>query len=336
LSAKKKLLIIGAGLSGMYAAVLLQDKYDVTVLEARERTGGRILNISGHDMGPSWVWKHQTHILQLIDSFGLECFEQYMHGDSLYDAPGGVQRFSDPLSVPSYRVKGGISQIIDALEAALYIPVKTNEKVISLVYKEGNIILTTEYNRYEADKVILTLPPRLALETILYDPPLEAEIEKQFLHIPTWMGYAAKCVIEYPKAFWREEGLSGFTVSHLGPLGEIHDACTEKKAALFGFVHSKASYENIKEDIRVQLTRLYGKKASNPLHIYVMDWKKEIFTSTKYDAQPLSEHPSYGFNVTHFDDKLIFSGTESAFNEGGYLEGAVEKARVVCQRLLSS
>ena len=55
---KKKLVIIGAGLSGLYSAVLLQDMYDVTIMEARNRTGGRIMGTDGHDMGPSWIWTH--------------------------------------------------------------------------------------------------------------------------------------------------------------------------------------------------------------------------------------------------------------------------------------
>lgn len=330
---KKKLLIIGAGISGLYTAVLLQDEYDVTVLEARDRSGGRILTMFGHDMGPSWVWRHQTHILQLIDSLSLECFEQYSYGDAIYDAPEGVQRFSVPQSAPSYRVKGGMRKIINALEEKLHTSVKINEKVISLIEKEGSLVVNTERESYEADKVISTLPPRLALETIFYDPPLEREVQTQFKSIPTWMGYAAKCVIEYPEAFWREEGLSGFGISHLGPLGEIHDACTEERAALFGFVHSSASYENMKENIRDQLTRLYGEKASKPLNIYIMDWKQEIYTSTALDSQPLAVHPSYGFDVTHFNGKLIFSGTESAFNEGGYLEGAVNAALDIIEHL---
>ena len=320
---KKKLVIIGAGLSGLYTALLLQDKYDVTLLEARERVGGRILSMSGHDMGPSWVWKHQTHILQLIDSLGLELFEQYSMGDALYDAPEGVQQFSVPPSAPSYRVKGGMSQIINTLKEKVHASVKINEKVISLIEKEGSVVVKTEHDRYEADKVISTLPPRLALETIKYDPLLDSEVKAQFRNIPTWMGYAAKCVIEYPEAFWREEGLSGFCISHLGPLGEIHDACTKERAALFGFVHSRASYENMKENITDQLTRLYGEKASKPLNIYVIDWRKEIYTSTALDSQPLADHPAYGFDARHFNGKLIFSGTESAFQEGGYLEGAV-------------
>ena len=54
----KNIIIIGAGLSGIYAATLLQKKYNVTILEARDRIGGRVLTVDGFDMGPSWVWQH--------------------------------------------------------------------------------------------------------------------------------------------------------------------------------------------------------------------------------------------------------------------------------------
>ena len=50
---KKDLIIIGAGLSGLYAASLLQDTYNIIILEARDRLGGRILTEEGHDLGPS-------------------------------------------------------------------------------------------------------------------------------------------------------------------------------------------------------------------------------------------------------------------------------------------
>jgi len=315
---KKKLLIIGAGLSGLYSAVLLQDTYDVTIIEARDCTGGRIMGIDGHDMGPSWVWPHQKNILQLIETLGLELFSQYTEGLASYDAPDGVQRFTAPSSAPSYRIKGGISQMVMALEKQLKKPVNLNEKVLSLTQSNEMIVVKTATKTYEADKVISTLPPRLAVESIEYFPALPAALQTQLQNIPTWMGYSAKCVIEYPDAFWREEGLSGFAVSHVGPLGEIHDACTGDKAALFGFLHSYAKYDNLEEDIIKQLTRLYGRKAANPSNFHLVDWKKELYTSTSLDAMPLREHPSYGFTATHFDDQLIFSGTESAFREGGY------------------
>jgi len=330
---KKKLLIIGAGLSGLYSAVLLQDSYDVTVVEARDRTGGRIMGMNGHDMGPSWVWPHQKNILQLIKTLDLEIFSQYEEGFALYDAPDGVQRFA-PSTAPSYRIKGGISQLVNALEKRLRKPVNIDEKVLSLTQTNEMIVVKTSGKTYEADKVISTLPPRLAVESIEYFPALPEELHTQLQNIPTWMGYSAKCVIEYPDAFWREEGLSGFAVSHLGPLGEIHDACTEEKAALFGFLHSYAKYDNLEEAVIEQLTRLHGQHAANPLKIYFVDWKKETYTSTALDTMPLQEHPSYGFEVKHFDGKLIFSSTESAFREGGYLEGAITSAMRSASNLL--
>ncbi len=330
---KKKLLIIGAGLSGLYSAVLLQDSYEVTVVEARERTGGRIMGMDGHDIGPSWVWPHQKNILQLIKTLGLELFPQYTEGHALYDAPDGVQRFA-PSTSTSYRIKGGIGQLVNALEKRLNKPVNLSEKALSLTETNEMVVLKTTAKTYEADRVISTLPPRLTVDNIEYFPALPEALHTQFQNIPTWMGYSVKCVIEYPEAFWREEGLSGFAVSHVGPLGEIHDACTEDKAALFGFVHSYAKFENLEEAVIEQLIRLHGRNAAKASKIYFVDWKKETYTSTALDAMPLQEHPSYGFDATHFEGKVIFSGTESAFREGGYLEGAITSAMGLASNLL--
>ena len=330
---KKKLVIIGAGLSGLYSAVLLQDRYDVMIIEARDRTGGRIMGIDGHDMGPSWVWPHQKNILNLIETLNLELFSQYTEGLASYDAPDRVQHFRPSQTVPSFRLKGGISKMVRALENRLENPVHLNEKVLSLTESNDMIVVKTIDTMYEAEIVISTLPPRLAVESIEYSPALPEALHTQLKKIPTWMGYAAKCVIEYSDAFWREKGLSGFAISHLGPLGEIHDACTQDKAALFGFVHSTAKYDNLEEDIIQQLTRLYGRKAANPFKLHLVDWKKEPYTSTPLDAMPLREHPAYGFDATHFADRLMFSGTESALREGGYLEGAVTAALDVVKHL---
>ena len=42
---KSDVVVIGAGLSGLYAATILQDEgYNVTVLEADKRVGGRVLS----------------------------------------------------------------------------------------------------------------------------------------------------------------------------------------------------------------------------------------------------------------------------------------------------
>ena len=146
---KKKLVIIGAGLSGLYSAVLLQDRYDVTIIEARDRTGGRIMGIGGHDMGPSWVWPHQKNILKLIETLDLELFSQYTEGLATYDAPDGVQHFRPSQTASSFRIKGGISQIVMALENRLEKPVNLHEKVLSLTQLNEMIVVKTIDKMYE-------------------------------------------------------------------------------------------------------------------------------------------------------------------------------------------
>lgn len=326
----KKLAIIGGGLSGLYAAYTLQNDYDITIIEARYRLGGRIHTIEGFDMGPSWIWAHQNRILSLIQSLNLELFPQYTNGYALYDTPQGVQRFTPPPSPASARMKGGLITLIDALSDTLNPQsIILHEPVHSIHTENKTMILKTSHSDYEADLILCTIPPRVALETITYSPPLPSTLIQKLSNIPTWMGHTAKCVIEFKTPFWREAGLSGFCFSHIGPLGEIHDACIDDRPALFGFVHSGASMDTLDTDVRSQMHRLFGEAGKEIISINIVDWKQERFSSAPEDTLGLSSHPSYGIRASHYDDRLIFIGTETAFSEGGYLEGAIRSVEQI-------
>jgi phytoene desaturase len=70
----KKVDIIGAGLSGLYAACFLSKKgYEVTVYEKNESAGGRgrVFQAEGFsfDMGPSWYWMPEL-IDQMFEDLG--------------------------------------------------------------------------------------------------------------------------------------------------------------------------------------------------------------------------------------------------------------------------
>ncbi|VTP68788.1 Putrescine oxidase [Leclercia adecarboxylata] len=71
-------IIIGAGLSGLYAATLLEKAgVEYVILEARDRTGGRVLSpdVAGlHvDMGAAWFWPQlQPEFAQLIGQTGTD------------------------------------------------------------------------------------------------------------------------------------------------------------------------------------------------------------------------------------------------------------------------
>jgi monoamine oxidase len=320
----KNIAIIGGGLSGLCAAHALQSNCSITVFEARDRLGGRIYSVNGLDLGPSWIWPHQTRIINLIHSLDLESFKQYDLGEALYETAQGIERFMAPANPPSLRIRGGTSILIERLATLLTATdLHLNEAVISVTHKNNHIIVVTLKSEYEFDQVIVTLPPRLALQSLSYDPPLPDNLQTHFTNTPTWMGNSVKCVIEFKSAFWRAMGLSGFCFTHVGPIGEIHDACTENRHALFGFIRADADMTNIEAHVRAQLEKLFNQHSSDIISFHCIDWRSEKFTSADTDRMNSLSHPQYGFDATHFDGKLQFYGTETSYEDGGYLEGAI-------------
>ncbi|GLR27037.1 NAD(P)/FAD-dependent oxidoreductase [Limnobacter litoralis] len=84
--------ILGGGLSGLYAAHLLQlQGIPFTLFEARTRLGGRIHSTpQGFDLGPAWFWPEANpRISQLVNEFGLSWFEQHSAGAALFGFVGG-------------------------------------------------------------------------------------------------------------------------------------------------------------------------------------------------------------------------------------------------------
>lgn len=328
---KKDLLIIGAGLSGLYSAYLLQDKYNITIIEARDRIGGRIVTVEEHDLGPSWVWIHHIHIMELINELNLELFEQYEEGFAVYEDKFRLEKFEAQKMMPSYKINGGIYEIINSLKKQLDVTFCINEEVQKVTCQNNSVKVTTSKKEHLSDFVISTLAPRLLVQSIEFFPKLDISTVQKFLSISTWMAHCTKYVVEYDAAFWKEDGLSGFGISHAGPLSEIHDASTKSKFAIMGFVHRDIQTDE--SQIVRQLVRLFGKKAEITKQIHRVDWKNEKYTATSLDS--ISEHPkNEGMLKSIYHNKVMFIGSETASLESGYLEGAVISAKEMAETII--
>lgn len=347
--------IIGAGISGLHSAYELSKKnVSIKLIEARSRLGGRIYS-SGlehskqarFDIGPSWFWPGQSNIEQLVAELGLasSVYQQYAQGDAIYEPVGSepVRGIGGVSMAGSYRVHGGLAKITDTLgakivEQAGQQTIQLDSRATHLELNDDGVLVTVrthgETQRWQAKKVILAMPPRVALAHISMSPVLEAERVQELNKVATWMAGHAKAVIVYDTPFWREDGFSGDIISQRGPLSEIHDASLEyvKEYALFGFFavpprYRKTDKSLIDQQLIEQLTRLLGNKAAKPKDIIYKDWARDELVATSLDQHIPNHHPSnYWSSKTesNWHQRLIWSGSESAAGHyNGYIEGAL-------------
>jgi monoamine oxidase len=343
-------IIIGGGLSGLYAASLLSKKNrPFVVLEARGRIGGRILSTEHHgffsDLGPSWYWPEiNPRMTYLIQTLGLEGYRQFEEGLGRFEYPDGrVQTVRGYAAEPaSWRLVGGmgalitkLSEQIPAAAVKLNSPVCEIEKTTTEVLVSVGELEKEPRARFSADRVILAIPPRLAAATILFTPDLSPHLTQAMLRTGTWMAGQAKFYAFYEDPWWRQAGLSGQAFSQRGPLGEIHDGSNKGQGpyGLTGFLGIPAAQRRrehaLNAAILAQLAALYGKPAAQPVTFYYQDWARERFTATDFDQPPMREHPVYqppAGKTAIWDHTLHFAGSETASQHGGYLEGALVSA----------
>lgn len=343
-------MVLGAGLSGLYAAHLLQQRgHQVLLIEARERVGGRIASVAAAggahawDLGPSWLWPAMNpRAARLVDALGLTLYPQHVDGGALMqDARGRVQRLPHTWATepPSMRLSGGLALLAESLRSSLQRTTirlgsratglrLLNEAIVEVTLENGDVVHATQ--------VITTLPPRLLVDTLAWVPALPADWQAARRATPTWMAGQAKFLATYAQAFWRGDGLSGMAMSQHGPLVEIHDASDTagNHAALFGFVGvPHAGRRQLGRDALVrlalaQLERLFGAHAATPQAVYLKDWAEDAHTATPADATPPSGHPAYPHTVLPlpWHGRVHLAGSEFADDFGGYLEGALEAA----------
>jgi putrescine oxidase len=116
-------VVVGAGATGLTVATDLEKAgFSTIVVEARDRIGGRLRTetIDGAvlELGGQWVSPDQEALLATLDELGLETFERYRHGESVYvDATGTATRFTGDLFPTSPATQVEIERLIARLSA---------------------------------------------------------------------------------------------------------------------------------------------------------------------------------------------------------------------------
>lgn len=238
-TAANGIVVIGAGMSGLSAAhKLAESGRAVTILEARDRIGGRVWTTAELgaplDLGGSWIHGIRNNPLTALAD-GLE-LERVATGDSYVirgrdgrdiperDAPDWLENVTDvqnsfgadgsELNRRAYwttsdyrgvdvKFPNGYGEIFAALQGDYETRLNTNVSGVTLT-DAGVSVETSTGETLSCDAAIVTLPLGvLKQNTVTFTPPLP--VEKQGAIDRLGMGLLDKVYLQFDDVFWDAE-----------------------------------------------------------------------------------------------------------------------------------
>ena len=157
------------------------------------------------------------------------------------------------------------------------------------------------------------------------------------LKIGTWMAGSRR--ISAPFTTSHSGGRWAFRArlsASAGRSARFHDGSNHLDGpyGLTGFVGvpavQRSQNELVTEAIIAQLAVIFGAPAAQPTAFFYQDWARERFTATSLISRRCNAHPHYhppAGKTSIWEGTLLFAGTETATEHGGYLEGALGRSR---------
>ncbi|MFN1836051.1 flavin monoamine oxidase family protein [Balneola sp. MJW-20] len=345
-------VILGAGLTGLTLNyLLLKQNLDVVILEARNRTGGRIYTTNRQheapiEMGATWLGPQHRRLISLLKDLNIEVFEQTLGKRAIYEptSMGPHQLVTlPPDQQSSYRIRGGTSKLIQILadevsDDSIYF----DQPARSVTEDEKGLTIKTSDLSFESKIVVSTLPPRLLQKSVELNPGLSEEVTRLLARTHTWMGESIKFGLTYQDPFWRKDNLSGTVFSNVGPITEMYDHSDfeDDHYALKGFLNGSyftLSLQERKNMVVNQLRKYYGDQAEHYLNYHELVWTHEEYTFTPYDEHVLP-HQNNGhelYNKPHMNGRFFIAGAETSLVSPGYMDGAVSSAERVAAQIMA-
>ncbi|THD67577.1 FAD-dependent oxidoreductase [Robertkochia marina] len=344
------IVIIGAGLTGLTLNYLLRSEgLKVVVVEARDRVGGRIhtLHKKGEptvEMGATWFGSKHIHLVSLLKELGLGWFPQRLGKTAIYEymstSPPQLVTLPDN-DEPSFRIKGGTSELIKALNTCLSSDQLLLSTRVTAINDNGDhLVVQTDSGTIKAVRVVSTLPPNLFQSKIATSPGLPERLLELMQQTHTWMGESIKFALTFKEPFWRNAGTSGTVFSNTGPVTEMYDHAdfNDEYFALKGFLNGAYHSVNKEERLKIilgQLEKYYGARVREYINFHEVVWAHEPFTYAPYEGHifPHQHNGHEQFRQPFMEGRLYLAGSETAPDFPGYMDGAVASAQFVARQL---
>jgi monoamine oxidase len=235
------------------------------------------------------------------------------------------------------RVEGGAHQVCERLAAELGERVRLGRPVRAVVQNPGGATVLAGDEEHRCDRVVVAVPPLLA-DAIDYRPGLVARRASD----RTGRGCAVKVQAVYRRPWWRDEGLSGWSVSARGPLLSTVDDSVPGAGVLTGFVTGAEAYRFSALPAASQRTEALAQLAvlfptlPPPDAVHVTDWVAARYSRGCYAAVfGPGDWLRLGPRLTTPHGRVHWAGTETSTEFFGLMEGAIRSGHRVAMEVLS-
>ncbi len=264
---------------------------------------------------------------------------------AFYLRSGGGIRYLNAFEggAQQWRIAGGAHLLSEALAERLGDRIRLGHAVTAIDQDLDDVVVTStsgdgSRSEYRADHVIVAIPPLLA-QQIEFRPGLPTPRATE----ATGRGCAVKVHMSHPRPLWREQGLSGWSVSAEGPLlSTVDDSPSDESAGvLTGFVTGAAatafsalSPSEQREAAMAHARRLFPTLPA-PLQCTVTDWLAERYSRGCYAALfGPGDWLALGPTLVAPHGRVHWAGTETSLEFFGLMEGAIRSARRVAAEVV--
>jgi monoamine oxidase len=260
---------------------------------------------------------------------------------AFYLRSGGGLRYLNAFAggAQEHRIDGGAHQVCLRLAARLGDRVRLGAPVRAIHQDDDGVTVMAATGPVRAHAAVVAVPPRLA-DGIDYRPGLPAPRSGP----RTAPGAAVKVHLVYPAPLWREQGLSGWSVSARGPLLSTVDDSPPDGAAgvLTGFVTGAAAHRYAalpaaarRAEALAQVARLFP-GLPEPIGVHVTDWINQDYSRGCYAALfGPGDWPRLGPRLTAPHQRVHWAGTETSTEFFGLMEGAIRSGHRVAADIVA-
>jgi monoamine oxidase len=251
----------------------------------------------------------------------------YIHSgkdlDTLFGTEGGAQ---------ATRVSGGMQQVAERLANLIEdkVELRLRSPVRRIEHEGDGVVVHHDGGSVRARRAVVAIPPKLAA-SLAFDPPLEGRRAELVKKMP--MGAVIKCTAIYERPFWRDRGLSGMSLSDVGPVHIAFDNSPPegRPGVLMGFVEAdhartlgKLSEAERRDAAVTCFARCYGDGALHPIAYADHVWEHDEWAGGCYGAfMPPGVWTSLGPSIREPAGPIHWAGAETAAVWNGYIDGAI-------------